>query len=203
MVNLAAESFECRSGNATHHKASLNSDLMQQRTFSRLHLRRKNNKDPVVPNGKSPDGWKQSNPLGDGSCVTATVGRILHFSRIGLLRVEGASHTWAAIKMQMKLWPSTSVIVKAKMCLILTNRKVWHLKSDYWPSEVPVQPIKWRNMFLKNAKLSKDYFFGSQAFKRSCSNNSTLKVRRKGSMVESTMTHIWSGQTTVYFAFSY
>lgn len=36
MVNLAAESFECSSGNATHHKASPNSDLMQQRTFSQL-----------------------------------------------------------------------------------------------------------------------------------------------------------------------
>lgn len=114
-----------------------------------FHLRRKNNKDPIVPNGKSADGWKQSNPLADGSCVTATVGRILHFSRIGLLCVEGVSHTWAAIKMQMKLWPSASGTVKARICLILTNWKAWHLKSDYWPSEVPVQKKKEKYVFQK------------------------------------------------------
>lgn len=95
-----------------------------------FHLRRKNNKDPIVPNGKSPGGWKQSNPLADGSCVTATVGRLLRFSRIGLLCVEGASHTWAAIKMQIKLWPSTSGILKARI-LFKTNQQK-RLTFEIW-----------------------------------------------------------------------
>lgn len=126
MVNLAAESSECRSGNATHHKASLNSDLAQQRTFSSTLARHRK-----------------------------SVWFHLHFlrarGRIGLLRVEGESCTcsfWVAIKMQMTPWPYTSGIIKVRICLMLNNRKadISNMIIDF--SEVPVQPKTRRNRFF-------------------------------------------------------
>lgn len=154
MVNLAAESFECSSGNATPHKASLNSDLMQQRTFSQL---------PRVTGTVSGFTWgriikmlkgqmakapveetKQSR-VADGTRVTATAGRIVCFLRvegsIGLVRVERVSYTcslWAAIKTQMELWPYTSGTAKVRICFIVNNSKNWHLNYDNWSSEVSV-----------------------------------------------------------------
>lgn len=100
-----------------------------------FHLRQ-NNKDAEVPNGKIPRGRPEA-------VSSLTAGRILLSAegRIGLLRVEGASHTcspWAAIKMQMELWPYAWAIAKVRICL--NNRKNWHLKYDNWASDVSVQP---------------------------------------------------------------
>lgn len=97
-----------------------------------FHPGRKNNKDAEVPNDKSPDGWKQSNPLADGTGVTITGGQDSPClegvgGRIGLLRVEGTSHTcshWAEIRMQIEPWPYISGAIKVRICLLLRTEKL-------------------------------------------------------------------------------